>query len=275
MAEQPTAAPRSSFVRRADRAIVIGKPGRNPTAEAWRVTRRQIRRRPGTFAGAILLITAFSLMIGVVGAIAGHPFLAGWVSGTGLAALLAVLTWVRLITDGSVTWRVGALGELWTSDELRLLGRGWTVLNGVAVPGDRGAAIEIDHIAVGPGGVLTVESKLWPSQQGRLDLRSHPYIVSAANKAHTQAGFVRYSLRKVVPPEVVSPTVIVWGADLLSADGSIVANPRTGVKILDGRDAAAWREAIGYEVLNSERVAEVIGTLRPYLIARRGAVVST
>jgi hypothetical protein len=160
--------------------------------------------------GAVLFITVFSLMIGVFGVIAGHPFLAGWVSGVVLAALLAVLMWVRLISDGSMTWRVGALGELWTSDELRLLGRGWTVLNGLEVPGDRGTAIEIDHIAVGPGGVLMIESKAVALEARTRRLEIPSVHDQRTQEGHTQAGYVRYALRELVPPEVVSPTVLLW-----------------------------------------------------------------
>jgi hypothetical protein len=62
---------------------------------------------------------------------------------------------------------VGADGEVATGrvlDGLRV--EGWVVLNDVRWPGRQRA--NIDHIAVGPGGILVIDSKNW---SGRVDVR--------------------------------------------------------------------------------------------------------
>src|SRR5215207_8064838 len=62
-------------------------------------------------------------------------------------------------------WRRGAVGERRTA---RLLGplerEGWAILHDLAVPGSRA---NLDHLAIGPGGVFVVDSKQY---RGRLQL---------------------------------------------------------------------------------------------------------
>src|SRR6266511_1956305 len=68
-------------------------------------------------------------------------------------------------------WRRGAAGERRTARLLRRLEeRGWVVLHDLAVPG---SPANIDHLAIGPGGVVAVDSKqyrgrLWLDPSGLL-----------------------------------------------------------------------------------------------------------
>jgi Nuclease-related domain len=57
-------------------------------------------------------------------------------------------------------WAVGAEGERLVAETLAELERhGWTVLHDVRWPGRRFA--NLDHVAVGPGGVVVVDAKNW------------------------------------------------------------------------------------------------------------------
>ena len=56
-------------------------------------------------------------------------------------------------------WRIGADGEQAVAEQLGRLGPEWRVLHAVPV-GDRGS--DIDHVAVGPAGVFTVNAKHHP-----------------------------------------------------------------------------------------------------------------
>lgn len=57
-------------------------------------------------------------------------------------------------------WERGAEGEVATANELNKLDRNvWTVFHDVRWPGRKRA--NIDHIAVGPGGVFVIDSKHW------------------------------------------------------------------------------------------------------------------
>lgn len=64
-------------------------------------------------------------------------------------------------------WMVGADGEVRTADVLHNLEcRGWRILHDVHWPGRPKA--NLDHVAVGPGGVFVIDSKNW---SGRVDVR--------------------------------------------------------------------------------------------------------
>src|SRR5829696_3087477 len=89
-----------------------------------------------------------------------------------LAGLLAVaaaagLGWGLRFRPSADTraWRRGAAGERRTARLLAPLERhGWAVLHDLAIPG---SAANIDHLVIGPGGVLVVDSKRY---RGRLRL---------------------------------------------------------------------------------------------------------
>jgi hypothetical protein len=89
-----------------------------------------------------------------------------------LAGLLAAATlgWVLRFRVSAETsaWRQGMAGERRTARLLRHLGqRGWVVLHDLAIPG---SAANIDHLAIGPGGVVMIDSKQY---RGRLQLDSN------------------------------------------------------------------------------------------------------
>lgn len=56
-------------------------------------------------------------------------------------------------------WRIGADGEAEVARRLAKLGPAWKVLHAVPV-GERGS--DIDHVAIGPGGVFTINAKNHP-----------------------------------------------------------------------------------------------------------------
>jgi hypothetical protein len=66
----------------------------------------------------------------------------------------------------TLAWRRGATGERRPARLLALLERrGWAVLHDLDVPGSTG---NIDHLVIGPGGVLVIASKQYRGQL-RLD----------------------------------------------------------------------------------------------------------
>jgi hypothetical protein len=92
-----------------------------------------------------------------------------------LASLLAVvaaagLAWLlrfRVSAD-TLAWRRGAAGERRTARLLAPLERhGWAVLHDLAIPG---SAANIDHLVIGAGGVLVIDSKQY---RGRLRLDAY------------------------------------------------------------------------------------------------------
>ncbi|GLB67832.1 nuclease-related domain-containing protein [Arthrobacter mangrovi] len=65
-------------------------------------------------------------------------------------------------------WAAGAAGEVQVAAELRELeARGWRLLNDAHWPGRPKA--NLDHVLVGPGGILVIDAKNWT---GRVELRN-------------------------------------------------------------------------------------------------------
>jgi hypothetical protein len=154
---------------RADRPVVavrvrasVGRPGgsaqarwRRSRAAEWAAWTRTLPWRVAAILGIAvgggvlgsLLAPRLGLLLGGLGAMA-----AGW----GLR--------FRPSPDARA-WRRGAAGERRTA---RLLGplerQGWVVLHDLAIPGSRA---NIDHLAIGPGGVYVIDSKQY---RGRLQL---------------------------------------------------------------------------------------------------------
>ncbi len=140
----------------------VGRPGasaqatyRHRRAAEWATWTRSLPWR----AAAVLAAG------GSIGLLAAQvaPRLAGAV-GLLAAATLAWALWLRVSPETSA-WRRGAAGERRTARMLgRLEDRGWVMLHDLAVPG---SAANIDHLAIGPGGVVVIDSKQY---RGRLRL---------------------------------------------------------------------------------------------------------
>jgi len=256
--------------RHSQKAVVVGSPGRELTTIARKISWSRLSKKPMVPVVVVLVAAAMTVFLAVtpgVTRLAG--FARGLAAGLASAGIVFALVWFLLISDGSMTWRVGALGEFWTSEELRKLGQKWTVLNGVRVPAADGTMREIDHVAVGPGGVLVVDTKLWPTKTHQLDTTASPEINRAARGAQRQAGVVRWFLSDVVSGDLVSPTVMFWGSDLLSPAEMVVTN-RNGVLLVHARDSDAWLKLVaGADRLDPERVVAVIVALQPFLIPER------
>jgi hypothetical protein len=102
---------------------------------------------------------------GSIGLLAAQvaPRLAGAIGLTAAAGLALALRF--RISPETSAWRRGAAGERRTARLLRRLEqRGWVVLHDLAVPG---SAANIDHLVIGPGGVVVIDSKQY---RGRLQL---------------------------------------------------------------------------------------------------------
>jgi hypothetical protein len=147
-------------------------------------------------------------------------------AGSAVAAGLGWLLRFRSSHD-AVAWRRGAAGERRTARLLASLERrGWAVLHDLAIPG---SAANIDHVVIGPGGVVVIDSKQY---RGRLRLDSYGLLwhgrhllVAALRKVRWEADQADEVLG--VADVQVAAIMAVHGASVpwerLQADGVIVA----------------------------------------------------
>jgi hypothetical protein len=217
-------------------------------------------------AGAVAIIVAMAYTPGVTRL---PGFVRGVAAGITAAAVVGVLAWYLFLSDASFSWRMGALGEYWTSEELRRLGRGWTVLNSLRVPGANGAPVEVDHIAVGPGGVVVVQTKLRPSELRQIDASSSSMINTFALETHRQAVVVRLFIGELVDETSVLELLVLWGSGLASPDAGVATN-RKGVQIVHGRDLGTWMPPAAQSVrLDTGAIQAVVAALEPCLVPKQ------
>lgn len=196
------------------------------------------RRRQYKFARhqwrlLVLVVTAFTLL--------PAPFL-WFLPGAELRAFAAggLVTsgfwcawWTVVQLTGTASTMVGALGEQWSASELRKLSRqGWRILNHVVLRHH-----DIDHVAVGPGGVVVVESK-WTAEPWAWN---GPYLQRTIKRVRSDAMSVQGMIQSRVGRGKVSGAIVIWGAGLEETDGTLpcdvggvmVADAESLVSLLD------------------------------------------
>jgi hypothetical protein len=203
---------------------------------------------------------------------------------TPLAVVLAVagLGWRLRFRPSADTraWQRGAIGERRTARLLAPLERhGWAILHDLAIPGTQA---NIDHLAIGPGGVLVIDSKQY---RGRLRLDAYGMLwhgrhllVSALRRVRWEAdqadevlGIADVDVTAIV---AVHGASVPWGQ--VRADGVTVV-PVRRVPICCGRPRRflgqsgwpGWSIGLGFG--SGQRMSST----RSCLTARLGSQVKT
>jgi hypothetical protein len=169
-------------------------------------------------------------------------------AGVTVAAGLGWLLRFRSSPD-TVAWRRGTAGEQRTARLLAPLERqGWVVLHELAIPG---SAANIDHLVIGPGGVVAIDSKQYRGQL-RVDRdgmvwHGRHLLVSAlrttlweADQADEVLGIADLQVAAIV---AVHGASVPWG--LLRAEGVTVVPARRLPDLLWGAAARPWAGAGG------------------------------
>jgi Nuclease-related domain len=231
----------------------VGRPGGSAQAR-W----RQLRAAEWTaWIRTLPWRIAVILGIGAGGGILGSllaPRL-GLVLG-GLAAVAAGWGLRFRPSLDAVAWRRGAAGERRTARLLAPLERqGWAILHDLAIPGSRA---NLDHLAIGPGGVFVIDSKQYRGRlqldpSGRLWHGRYPLAptLQAVSFEADQAAQVLPD-----PGVAVVPILAVHGAQV--PRGKVVTN---GVPILAARRLPSMLRNLP-AVLEPERVTTLADQAR-------------
>lgn len=156
------------------------------------------------------------------------------------------------LRDEARSWFTGTLGERHVGRLLQRLGPRWYVLHAVPV-GTRGS--DIDHVIIGPAGVVTVNTKHHPDKRVWVGARTvlvsgqrQPYLRNSEHEAQRAAKLLGEALGRPVP---VRGVVAVVGAASLT----VKEKPET-VTVLDASRLVRWLERLP-AVLSDAEVAEV------------------
>ncbi len=230
---------------------------------AWRARTLASDRRAGSWArgrawseqlafvgrnwlrlGAALLLACLVTLPGVWLVTGG--FARGFIAGVFLTTIVASL-WAHVVrASGAGAVMMGDLAEQWTASELRgLRSQGWRLVNGVRL------GVEIDHVLIGPGGVVVVESK-WSSRSW-----SSPYgrerVTDAVAQVRRGARQLRWltDLRRCGIDRVDS-VVVLWGPD--ARDVSRVCDMADATPVIAGDDIGAWSRRLPSGVFTKEQI---------------------
>jgi Nuclease-related domain len=213
----------------------VGRPGASALAEYRR--RRAVDR--AAWSRSLLWRAAAVLAAGAAAGLLGSQ-LASHVTAPAVVLAAAGVGWRLRFRPSAETraWRRGARGERRTARLLAPLERrGWAVLHDLAIPG---SAANIDHLAIGPGGVLVIDSKQY---RGRLRLDAYGMLwhgrhllVSTLRKVRWEADQADEVLgvAEVQIPALVAVhgASVPWGR--VQADGVTVVPARRVPGLLQG-----------------------------------------
>jgi hypothetical protein len=159
-------------------------------------------------------------------------------------------------SSDAVAWRRGAAGERRTARLLAPLERhGWAILHDLAVPG---SPANIDHLAIGPGGLFVIDSKQY---RGRLQLDASRKLWHGRHPLAPALGAVSWEADQAAqvlpdPGMAVAPIVAVHGAQV--PWGKVVVD---GVPVVPARRLPSMLRHLP-AVLGPERVAALAAQAR-------------
>lgn len=153
-----------------------------------------------------------------------------------------------MIASGASQAMMGEQGEIWTDQELRSLRkRGWRIVNHLTLKhGD------IDHVAIGPDGLMVIESK-WTSSPMRLD-GTDGWVGGWADQPKRNTDdvrrFIGWGARTDAP---IAPLLVIWGpqVDPLSDDFHRMPN---GVNVIAGRHLRRALDDLADDVTDASEI---------------------
>lgn len=208
-----------------------------------------------------LLLTAFAEPMG--------PSALGFVLGVGVSSSLWIAWVVVTSLDGSSPWRAGSQGEGFTGDVLAKLSEGWSVFHHVPFtegPVERSWQIDVDHVAVGPTGVLVIETKCTTAS---IDLSRTPLdsmVKNAATQSLKNVGRMRALLSREGQGVEFIPLVVVWGNDVTPPHEPVL---RIGeARIVAGADSDRWLPLIRQSRIDESRRAAIAGRIATHMLGQ-------
>jgi hypothetical protein len=185
----------------------------------------------------------------------GGPGVRGFLAGVFLTSIWGFAAhWVS-IASGSSTASMGQAAEEWTATELRRLRRkGWRTVNHVTF-----RKWDIDHIAIGPDGVIVVETK-WRADP--LDLEdSDDFLEKAASRLYRNerdvAGHLGWGAKEDAR---ITSVLVVWGPRIKQV-GDEPLPSRHNVNVLAGEHLRRNLADLNETHLSSDQIDTIYNKL--------------
>lgn len=189
--------------------------GQSAARKYEELTQAWLRRNRSRF---LILAAVFAPFVIGVNLAAARWNSLWWTAGLVTGMVVAMFVIVRMSPPGWIeNWQDGAVGEQWTGQTLRgLETQGWRIFHDLTA-----SYGNMDHVAVGPGGVFLLDSKRW---MGSVTVEGDSAVVRRVEDPDlqwrfTSPGHVKGLAREVSEavraathvPVWVTPVIVVWG----------------------------------------------------------------
>jgi hypothetical protein len=199
------------------------------------------------------------------------PFVRGVFVGAFVVAWLGLVWFGVVVGSGQLRHFWGRSGERATAEVFgsrRLRRKGWSVVHGLVVQDH-----EIDHVAIGPGGVVAVETKWvtgeqWVIEGGQLRGPLGNPVGQTRRSASRVGELLRSSTGGRHHVDVL-PVLMIWGP------GSPIVTPHTreidGVQIFTARTVDDLRQWLSEDRLDLTQAATIARQLEDYALVQQRA----
>ena len=191
------------------------KAGEGAAKKYEDLTRAWRRRNRGLVLIMAAVAAPFVIGVNVAAAIWNSLW---WTAGLVTGMVLAMFVILRMSPPPWIeNWQDGAFGEQWTGQTLRELeSQGWRIIHDL-----KASYGNIDHVAVGPGGVFLLDSKRWRGSVTvdgdsavvrRIEGPGSDWRFTSPAPVRCQAAQVSEAIRASTRATVwVIPVIVVWG----------------------------------------------------------------
>ena len=247
-----------------------GRAGESTLREAHRRTWAVLRRPRIAFAGVAgtVVLIALELALYIAQRAAGLH-VSGFVLAFGFGATVASVPWalwtVGLTMGGGAYSTAGAVGEEQTGRVLESLGPAWVFFHNVPFVNGHGLwtwITDVDHLAVGPWGVLVVETK-FTSTDLDVSETSRREQAKAIDQARDNAGRVRGLLQRDAPSVPITLLVVWWGPNVTRSGD--VMNQAGDVLVVRGGDSNEWLHRLSGPVQPEELIQRALTRIARYI----------
>ena len=215
----------------------------------------------------ILILTFLPLISGLLFIVRNHGAVRWFAAGalTISGPFLAII--MILVFSGASNSYMGYTGEVYTVEELwKLRGAGWLFVNGVHIKGKS----DIDHIAVGPGGILVFETK-WSSSAWELAGSGGKFIDDRISSAARQAKKNKWDLIAAYPETVkgtpVKAVCVFWSPEPSREEDNWLE--RDGVFLVPGPKLKDWFRQLNNLGISEEKILAIWTDLEAHALAEK------
>jgi hypothetical protein len=232
------------------------RAGRWARHQAIRAQRDFARRN---WRAWVALAAVAAVVVGLIRVLDVADGLQWFLTGAWIAGSIGWAWGFIVVASGSALLLMGDSGEQWTKTELdRLPKSSWRTIYQVRFR----AHGDIDAIAIGPGGLLVIETK-W-SGKGWTDPGQRRWIAAAVDQVEDGAHITELQLRSVMGRVIARRLVVLWGP----TNAPIEPEELRGVTVIPGRQLRTWLSELPDEELSRDQVHAAWSFIEQHLAKR-------